>query len=80
VNLNTWKQIAGTFLWILLVACPGTKDNVTGKWIQRKMAVSGMMIALEDYWVAISALRAFWKVQRWIVKERMNCIQKANTR
>lgn len=68
--MNIWKELAGVFLWILLVACPSTRGDVMGQWIQRKMAGSGMMIALKDYGLVISALRAFWRVQRWIDKER----------
>jgi len=33
------------------------------------MSVCGMMVALEDYGIAIECLRAFWKVQKWIEKE-----------
>ncbi|KAE9364253.1 hypothetical protein N431DRAFT_354741 [Stipitochalara longipes BDJ] len=68
ISLNTWQQIPGIFLWVLLVACPGTRDDVVGKWIKRKMAVSGMAIALEDFGLAIGYFRAFWRVQRWIKK------------
>jgi hypothetical protein len=69
VNLNTWKQIPGVFLWVLIVTCPGSGEDMMGKWVKRKMAVSGMMVAFQEFGVAIGCFRAFWRVQRWIEKE-----------
>ena len=36
-----------------------------GKWLKKKMAVTGMVIGLQEFGVAIGCLRAFWAVQRW---------------
>jgi hypothetical protein len=66
VSLNSWNQILGIFFWILLVACPGSGDGVQGKWLKKKMAVTGMVIGLQDFGVAIGCLSAFWTMQRWI--------------
>ena len=69
VGLSRWKEIPGVFLWVLLVACPGSKNNLQGRFLRRKMAVAGMGIGLEDFNLAISYLRAFWLVQRWVACE-----------
>ena len=69
VSLNRWNQIPGIVFWVLLVACPGSGDDVMGKWLKRKMAVAGMTIGLENFGLAISCLRQFWRVQRWIEKD-----------
>jgi len=69
VGLSKWKGIPGIFLWILLIACPGTKNDLQGRFLRRKMAVAGMAIGLEGFNLAISYLRAFWLVQRWVACE-----------
>jgi hypothetical protein len=69
VSLSRWKNMPGIFLWILLVACPGSKNDIQGRFLRRKMAVAGMAIGLEDFDLAISYLRAFWLVQRWVACE-----------
>lgn len=63
----------GIFLWILLVACPSAGNDHQGRFLRRKMAVTGMSIGMEDFGLSIAQLRAFWKVQRWVAveKERM---------
>jgi hypothetical protein len=38
--------------------------------LKKKMAVTGMTIGMEDFSLSIGCLRAFWKVQRWIARER----------
>jgi hypothetical protein len=70
VGLARWKEIPGIFLWILLVACPSSGNDLQGRFLRKKMAVTGMSIGMEDFDLAIACLRAFWKVQRWIAKER----------
>jgi hypothetical protein len=70
VGLTRWKEIPGIFLWILLVACPSSGNDLPGRFLKKKMAVTGMSIGMEDFGLAIACLRAFWKVQRWIRKER----------
>lgn len=69
-GLARWKEIPGIFLWILLVACPSSGNDLQGRFLRKKMAVTGMSIGMEDFGLAIACLRAFWKVQRWIAKER----------
>ena len=70
VGLSRWKEIPGTFLWILLVACPSSGNDLQGRFLKKKMAVTGMTIGMEDFGLAIGFLRAFWKVQRWVARER----------
>ncbi|KAE9378640.1 hypothetical protein N431DRAFT_363266 [Stipitochalara longipes BDJ] len=70
VGLSRWKEMPGIFLWILLVACPSAGDDLQGRFLRKKMAVTGMTIGMEDFGLAIGCLRAFWKVQRWISRER----------
>ena len=70
VSLTRWKSTPGIFLWIMLVAAPNTKQDVRGRFIRRKMAVSGLSIGFEDFHVGTSYLRAFWLIQRWISRER----------
>ena len=57
---------------MLLVACPsaGKVDELQGRWLKKKMAVTGMTIGMSDFGLAIAGLRAFWKVQRWVSRER----------
>jgi len=69
VPMARWKEIPGIFLWILLVMCPSSHDDVQGRWLRRKMAVAGMAIGLEEFSLGIMYLQAFWKVQRWIARE-----------
>jgi hypothetical protein len=72
IPLARWKEIPGIFLWVLLVACPsaGNVDELQGRWLKKKMAVTGMTIGMSDFGLAIAGLRAFWKVQRWISRQR----------
>jgi hypothetical protein len=72
VPLAKWKEIPGIFLWVLLVACPsaGNVDELQGRWLKKKMAVTGMTIGMSNFGLAIAGLRAFWKVQRWVSRER----------
>jgi hypothetical protein len=70
VGLSRWKEIPGIFLWILLVACPSAGNDLQGRFLKKKMAVTGMTIGMEDFGLSIGCLRAFWKVQRWIARER----------
>ena len=70
VGLARWKEIPGVFLWILLVSCPSAGNDLQGRFLKKKMAVTGMTIGMEDFRLAIGCLRAFWKVQRWIARER----------
>jgi hypothetical protein len=70
VSLTRWKAIPGIFLWIMLVLCPGTKNDLRGRFIRRKMAVTGLSIGFEDFRMGIPYLRGFWLVQRWIVRQR----------
>jgi hypothetical protein len=70
VGLERWKEIPGIFLWILLVICPSVADDTKGRFFKHKMAVTGMSIAMEDFNLATAYLRAFWKVQRWVARER----------
>jgi hypothetical protein len=70
VGLERWREIPGIFLWILLVICPSVGDDKKGRFFKHKMAVTGMSIAMEDFNLATAYLRAFWRVQRWVVRAR----------
>ncbi|KAK2034100.1 hypothetical protein LX32DRAFT_579941 [Colletotrichum zoysiae] len=69
VSMTTWKRIPGAFLWIMLVAAPNAAPDVKGRFIRKKMAVTGLSIGFEDFVLGISLLKAFWSVQRWIAEE-----------
>ncbi|KAE8441055.1 hypothetical protein EG329_005917 [Mollisiaceae sp. DMI_Dod_QoI] len=71
ISMSKWKEIPGIFLWIMLVASPGSQEDERGKWLKRKMAVAGMQVGMADFGVSISCLRAFWRVQRWVESERL---------
>jgi hypothetical protein len=70
VSLGRWKKTPGIFLWIMLVLCPSSVGDKRGRFVRRKMAVTGLSIGFEDFPLGISYLRAFWLVQRWIERER----------
>ncbi|KAK2017237.1 hypothetical protein LZ32DRAFT_600841 [Colletotrichum eremochloae] len=69
VSMTTWKRIPGVFLWIMLVAAPNAAPDAKGRFVRRKMAVTGLSIGFEDFVLGISYLKAFWSVQQWIAKE-----------
>lgn len=69
VSLSRWKETPGIFLWIMLVLCPSSVSDRRGRFIRRKMAVTGLSIGFEDFPLGISYLRGFWLVQRWIERE-----------
>ncbi|KAK3331579.1 hypothetical protein B0T19DRAFT_83292 [Cercophora scortea] len=73
-----WKGMPGVFLWVLLVATPHTSSpasrhdsdrELRRKYLRRKMATGAQAVGQEDFGLAISYLRAFWLVQRWIAEE-----------
>ncbi|TKW57847.1 hypothetical protein CTA1_9831 [Colletotrichum tanaceti] len=68
VSMTTWKRIPGVFLWIMLVAAPNAAPDAKGRFVRRKMAVTGLSIGFEDFRLGISYLKAFWSVQQWIAK------------
>lgn len=74
VPLSRWKAIPGIFFWILLVAAPSAGNDCEGRWLKKKMAVTGMTIGMSDFRLAIAYLRAFWKVQRWVARERERAV------
>ncbi|KAL0934716.1 Zn(2)-C6 fungal-type DNA-binding domain protein [Colletotrichum truncatum] len=69
VSLTTWKKIPGIFLWIMLVAAPNAAPDARGRFVRRKMAVTGLSIGFEDFVLGTSYLKSFWTVQQWIAKE-----------
>lgn len=74
VGLARWKLIPGIFLWVLLLVCPSSGNDLKGRFLRKKMAVTGMSIGMEDFGLAIACLRAFWKVQRWIQREMVKAV------
>ncbi|KAJ0329838.1 hypothetical protein COL5a_003663 [Colletotrichum fioriniae] len=69
VSMTTWKGMPGIFLWVMLVAAPNAAADAQGRFVRRKMAVTGLSIGFEDFALGISYLKAFWGVQRWIARE-----------
>jgi hypothetical protein len=66
VRLNTWKRIPGIFLWILLVACPGSRYHAP-LLIRSNVSATALYISFTDFGLAVGCLRAFWRVQRMIM-------------
>src|SRR6185436_5688624 len=66
VRLSRWKQIPGIYLWIVLVACSGAKDDMLGHFWRRKVSVATASIGFSNFPLAISCLRSFSKVQKWL--------------
>ncbi len=66
VDIERWKAMMGISQWVLLVACPGSGAGRKGKFIRRKMGVSGMSIGMEAFPLSIAYCKAFWRVQRWM--------------
>ena len=67
VKLSDWKQIPGVFLWVLLVASPGSGTNVFGRLIRTNETLTAIYIGLKHFGLVVSCLRNFWVVQRWIL-------------
>ncbi|KAK1585204.1 uncharacterized protein LY79DRAFT_591587 [Colletotrichum navitas] len=76
VSMTTWKRIPGVFLWIMLVAVPNAAPDAKGRFVRRKMAVTGLAIGFEDFVLGISYLKAFWGVQQWIAREGDTGVQR----
>ncbi|PVH68030.1 hypothetical protein DL98DRAFT_634445, partial [Cadophora sp. DSE1049] len=70
VSLTRWKKIPGIFLWILLVAGPGSGNNPYDIYLKEKTTITAMSIAVEDFDLAVGCFRAFWMAQRWIARQR----------
>jgi hypothetical protein len=68
--LRRWNGLPGIFLWILLVACPSSGNDPMGRSLRSKMAATRIVLGLEDYNLPFAYLSSFWRVQRWIDKER----------
>jgi hypothetical protein len=66
VSLSDWKRIPGLFLWILLVASPGSGKDALGRLLRTNETLAAMYIGLKDFGFAIECLKAFWVVQKWI--------------
>jgi hypothetical protein len=61
---------------ILTTLSPSTKDDTIGRWIRRKMAISGITVgANTDFHFASACLRAFWLVERWVVSSRLRMVE-----
>ncbi|KAK3323051.1 hypothetical protein B0H66DRAFT_219062 [Apodospora peruviana] len=80
VSPHRWKRIPGIYLWVLVIAAPHKAHNegdgyvdidkeLRKRYFRRKMATAAQAIGQEEFFLAISYLRSFWLVQRWIVKE-----------
>jgi hypothetical protein len=66
VPLTRWEELPGIYLWIALVAGSGASDDLPGRFTRQKVAVAASSIAFENFPLAISCVRSFWLVQRWI--------------
>jgi hypothetical protein len=70
VSLSTWKKVPGIFQWILLVACPGSVNDVPGRLLRRTASVVAIYIGLQHFGLSSTCVRQFWQVQRWIARAR----------
>jgi hypothetical protein len=66
VSLSDWKRIPGLFLWILLVASPGSGKDAMGRLLRTNETLAAMYTGLKDFGFAIECLKTFWVVQKWI--------------
>jgi hypothetical protein len=65
--LTRWKKMPGILLWIILVACPCPADNkLHKKFLKMIIATVAMHIGVEHHEVAVTCMRSFLGVQRWI--------------
>jgi hypothetical protein len=65
ISLDTWKKIPGIFLWVLLVACPGSRFHAPFL-LRSHVSATGLYISLTSFDLAVGCLRSFWRVQMWI--------------
>ena len=70
VSLKRWEQIPGIYLWIVLVAASGASGDFLGRSLRRKVSVATASIGFNNFPLAISCVRSFWLVQRWIQRMR----------
>lgn len=68
VSLSRWKQMPGVILWIVLVvaAAGGETEKREKKFAERMIHTVAMFIGLQSQEVAVSQMRAFLGVQRWV--------------
>lgn len=74
VSLCQWQKIPGIFLWVLLVAAPSTQDDASGVQIRLKLSSAALYIAVQDHDLAMSALRSFYTIQRWLAKSKIEVV------
>lgn len=66
VNLSSWKQMPGIYLWILFVACPGSRNDVQGRLLRRNASLTAIYLGFQALGLSVSCLRRLWRIQRWI--------------
>jgi hypothetical protein len=67
VSLSDWKKIPGVYLWVLLVASPGSGKDSLGKLVRTNETLAAMYVGLNNFEFLIDCLRTFLCVQCWIV-------------
>ena len=84
VGPKRWKDVAGIFHWILLVAMPHPKNpprevlesgdvmkwELRKKYLRRKAITAAQAISQEDFSLGIAYVRGFLTVQRFVVEGR----------
>jgi hypothetical protein len=78
VGLTSWKKIPGIFLWILLVAGPGSGNSPIDMYLKEKATITAVSMVVDDFDLAVGCLRAFWVVQRWIAGQDLEILYSNN--
>ena len=65
IPLETWKKIPGIFLWILMVACPGSRSHAPFL-LRSHISATSLYISFTDFGLAVGCWNAFWRIQMWI--------------
>jgi hypothetical protein len=66
ISLSRWKKIPGIFLWVILVACASSKDKMQRRLLKLNLAAVVLHIEVTRTGIAVSCLRTFLRVQKWI--------------
>jgi hypothetical protein len=66
ISLSRWKKIPGVFLWVILVACASSKDKMQRRLLKLNIAAVVLHIEVTRTGIAVSCLRAFLRVQKWL--------------
>jgi hypothetical protein len=68
VPLQTWKEMPGIWLYILLVANAGARFTRQGRLSRALTRICSFSIALRDWQALVNLMESFLAVQKWIAK------------